>query len=64
MAGLSKKICNGKYPRDCPSMDGMFSDHKSLAVMGACGTLSGYWCASGKAHVSFESKQLYAYCVM
>ena len=64
MYGLSKKICNGKTPRQCPSMDGMFSDHSSSYRSVACGTISGKWCAPGKDFVSSEAKPLYAYCVM
>ena len=66
MYALSKKICNGKSPTYCPSMDGMFSDHKSnfYTGMGSCGTLSGRWCAPGKDNVSSVAKPLYAYCVM
>merc|ERR1712098_412101 len=50
MNGLSNKICSGKYPRECPSMDGMFTDHKSsyrVGNGGACGTISGRWCVAG-----------------
>ena len=66
MKGLSRKICNGKTPNACPSMDGMFTDHKSSYDIGggACGTMSGSWCASGKDFVSSEAKPLYAYCVL
>jgi len=65
MIGLSIKICDGKTPRSCPSMDGMFPDHKGTYYgQGACGTLSGKWCAAGRDAVSSEAKQLYAYCVL
>ena len=76
MTGLARKICNTRYVDQCPSMDGMFTDHLSSflaagtdVINGACGFVSSEpswkWCTRGGANfVSSESKPLYAYCVL
>merc|ERR1711892_763091 len=52
MWGLSKKLCSGKYPRDCPQMDGLFNYMKGYSDYGDVGVVSGKWYALGKDYTS------------
>merc|ERR1711892_691723 len=55
MYGLSKKLCSGKYPRDCPQMDGLFNYMKGYPY-GDVGVVSGTWYAIGNDHTSGNGK--------
>ena len=62
MWGLSKLICAGNYPRDCPIIDAMFN-YMNGWIKGECGAVDGTWCAFGKSYVSTSGTPLYAYCL-
>jgi len=58
---LSKAICSGSGPADCPEIDGVFSYLKGY-FRGPCGVLDGEYCTWGPQQVSTEEKPLFAYC--
>jgi len=58
---LSKKVCNGRSPKDCPALQGVFSHMKGLSG-GECGVVENTWCAKGKAVTATSPRQYFAYC--
>jgi len=62
MLGLSKKLCGGKRPKECPQMDGLFNYMNGYS-RGECGVADGSWCANGEDYASGNGKTYYAYCV-
>ena len=61
MHSLSRKICKGKHPRDCPALEGVFSHMKGFSG-GECGVVNNTWCARGNAITAQNTGQYFAYC--
>jgi len=61
MYGLSRKLCSGKRPNQCPQMDGLFTYRKYRG--GECGVVSEKWCVAGNGYTSGNGKTYYAYCI-
>ena len=57
---LSKLLCSGDRPLNCPQFEGVFS-YMSNWVGGECGRVGSRWCARGDDFVS-GVKVYYAYC--
>ena len=60
---LSKKLCSGKSPVNCPKLNGMFNYMKNWRRGGGgeCGVVNGVSCAPGKNHVAGNG-DTFAYC--
>ena len=58
---LSKKVCNGRAPKDCPVLQGVFSHMEGLSG-GECGVVEDKWCFRGKTTTVTSARQYYAYC--
>jgi len=58
---LSRKICNGRSPKDCPALQGVFSHMEGLSG-GECGVVGDKWCFRGKTTTVTSPRQYYAYC--
>ena len=61
MYTLSSRVCNGRQPRECPALQGVFS-HMSGLSGGECGVVGQTWCAKGNDITASSSRQYYAYC--
>jgi len=73
MYPLSKVICSGSKPRNCPQFEGVFSYMKSW-YGGECGRVGSDWCANGDDFVAgstevspgqeelAEAETYYGYC--
>jgi len=61
MYPLSVKVCNGRTPKDCPAIQGMFSHMPGLSG-GECGVVGNTWCAKGNAVTAGSAREYYAYC--
>jgi hypothetical protein len=58
MYGLSAKICNGKHPRQCPELDGLFN-YKSNYPFGEVGIVGGSFAYGNK----IVAGDYYGYCI-
>ena len=63
MYTLSKLICNGTQPDQCPQMEGMFADMRDWHGS-ECGAVGGQWCVQGKTFMSSAGTPAYAYCAL
>jgi len=61
MYPLSRKVCGGRSPKDCPALSGVFSTMAGLSG-GECGVVGNTWCAKGKDITATSARQYYAYC--
>eukprot|EP00092_Neocalanus_flemingeri_P065531 GFUD01079705.1.p1 GENE.GFUD01079705.1~~GFUD01079705.1.p1 ORF type:complete len:1036 (-),score=190.52 GFUD01079705.1:69-2795(-) len=61
MYSLSQKICNGRQPRECPALEGVFSHMTGLSG-GECGVVGNTWCAKGNDVTVQNTRQYFAYC--
>ena len=48
MSDLSIQECNGKWPNQCPLLNGVFPYMYNWRNDDSCGTLNGSWCAYGR----------------
>ena len=74
MYPLSKLLCSGSKPRNCPQFEGVFS-YMSGWYGGECGRVGYDWCANGEDFVAGtldtspgrtqgQAEVYYAYCVL
>ena len=61
MSPLSKLLCDGQNPNQCPIMDQMFSVYTEDGK-GDRGAVDGKWYVEGINHTSTKEKPLFAYC--
>eukprot|EP00092_Neocalanus_flemingeri_P028576 GFUD01031032.1.p1 GENE.GFUD01031032.1~~GFUD01031032.1.p1 ORF type:complete len:911 (-),score=155.86 GFUD01031032.1:100-2832(-) len=61
MYSLSKRICSGRQPRECPALKGVFSHMTGLSG-GECGVVGNTWCAKGNDFTAQNNSHYFAYC--
>ena len=52
MREVSKAICNGEDPTNCPDFDGVYAYDASLQSGSACGVEEGQWCVHGNNYTN------------